>query len=122
MTKMLDIPLQIGESALHWSNNWYRMISRSIQITCTGVNTECADKLFQVADVGGRTDLSRDHWEIPRDQAFFWFPKGSGVSGLIPKIRFNLARTPVILYFTENKNSISKKIEQKTFGKYRDCF
>ena len=38
-----------------------------------------------------------------------------GVSGLIPKIRFNLARTPVILYFTENKNSISIFLEQKTF-------
>ena len=60
-------------------------------------------------DMGSRTDLGRHGGGIGRDHDFFGYRMVPGVSGLIPKIRFNLARTPVILYFTENKNSISKK-------------
>ncbi len=57
--------------------------------------------------MGSRTDLGLESGET----MFFFWGGGDrmvrGVSGLNPKMRFNLARTPVILYFTELKNSIS---------------
>ena len=59
---------------------------------------------------------------IGRDHDFFGCRMVPGVSGLIPKIRFNLARTPVILYFTENKNSISKKFRAKNIWKIQRLF
>ena len=81
------------------------------------------DEIRTAGNVGSRTDLGRHGGGIGRDHDFFGDRMVPGVSGLIPKIRFNLARTPVILYFTELKISISFFFkEQKTFEKYRDCF